>query len=205
MRTSIFRIQTKVSYKLTILIPTLYTRIDKLKSLLTELNYQIQSKPVQLLWIGDNKSMTIGEKRNLLKSMAKGEWMCYIDDDDEISINYIDTILNAIDENQDKTVICFRGEQTTDNAQDAPFRYDINFGMNFKKQIDGVRWKVMIPDHLCVWRRSQVAKDFPLKNISEDHDWAKAMTMTYTDKDQVLLEDTLYYYHYNRHTTECRR
>ena len=28
-----------------------------------ELNYQIQSKPVQLLWIGDNKSMTTGEKK----------------------------------------------------------------------------------------------------------------------------------------------
>ena len=64
-KTTHFRIKSNsmTNYKLTILIPTLYSRIHKLKKLIMELNYQIQSKPVQLLWIGDNKSMTTGEKK----------------------------------------------------------------------------------------------------------------------------------------------
>ena len=205
MRYSINRTEKEVSYRLTILTPTLHSRFETLKKLHDELYYQIQSKPVQVLWLGDNKSMSVGEKRNILKSIAKGEWVCYIDDDDFISDNYIDTILKAIDENSDKKVICFRGEQTTDGVLDAPFQYDVNFGRNFKKEIDGQKWKVMIPDHLCVWKRNAITKDFPLKNLSEDHIWAKEMALTYTDKDQVLLDHTLYEYHYNRHTTECRK
>lgn len=205
MRYSINRTDLKVDYKLTILTPTLNSRFETLKRLYDELYYQIQSKPVQVLWLGDNKSMSVGEKRNILKSIAKGEWTCYIDDDDFIADNYIETILKAIDENSDKKVICFRGKQTTDGVDDAPFRYDVNFGRNFKKEIDGEKWKVMIPDHLCVWKRDTITEDFPLKNLSEDHIWAKQMALTYTDKDQVLLNETLYEYHYNRHTTECRR
>ena len=194
-----------MSFKLTILIPTLNSRTEHLKRLTDELNYQIQGKPVQVLWFGDNKSMTTGEKRNILLRMAKGDFISFVDDDDRVSENYISTLLQAIDSNPDKTVICFRGEQTTDGKQDLDFRYDVNIGRNHKKEIDGKRWKVMLPDHLCCWNAKHITEKFPHKNISEDHDWARSMALTYTDADQVLLEDTLYYYDYDRNNTECRR
>jgi hypothetical protein len=200
------RANSMPNYKLTILIPTLYSRIDKIKKLIMELNYQIQSKPVQLLWIGDNKSMTTGEKRNLLLSSAKGEWFCFVDDDDRVSATYVDTILKAIKENRDKKVITFQGEQTTDGKRDLDFKYSVNYGRNFKKDIDGKRWKVMLPDHLCVWKKDNVfIPKFEDKSLGEDHSWAKAMAMTYTDEDEVNLKDYLYFYDYNRETTECRR
>ena len=194
-----------MSFKLTILIPTLNSRSLQLKSVVDELNYQIQGRPVQLLWLGDNKSMTTGEKRNLLLGMAKGDFISFVDDDDRVSPNYITTLLKAIDSNPDKTVVCFRGQQTTDGKQDLDFRYDVNIGRNHKKEIDGKRWKVMLPDHLCCWNRFRITERFPHKNVAEDHDWAKLMAFTYTDADQVLLEDTLYYYDYDRNTTEARR
>lgn len=190
-------------YKLTILIPTLFSRIDKLKTLLTELNYQIQNKPVQILWIGDNKSMTVGEKRNLLIDSAKGEYICFIDDDDSIFDHYIDTILSAI--GYDKDIICFQGTQTTNGLPDCPFKYDRNAGRNFKKTIDGKRWKVMIPDHLCIWKKSIISETFPLKNLGEDHDWAKAMAFNYKNDDVLYLTDTLYHYNYNKNESECRK
>ena len=206
-QSSNFRINSKEmnKYKLTILIPTLYSRMKKLDKLVMELNYQIQSRPVQLLWIGDNKSMTTGEKRNLLLNSAKGEWICYIDDDDRISANYVSTILEAIESNPDKTVITFKGEQTTDGKRDLDFKYSVSYGRNFKKDEDGKKWKVMLPDHLCVWRKEKISESFQHKNIGEDHSWAKAMALTYTDKDEVNLNDYLYFYDYNRETTECRR
>ncbi|MFY0655009.1 MAG: glycosyltransferase family 2 protein [Cyclobacteriaceae bacterium] len=194
------------NYKLTILIPTLYSRIDKLKKLIMELNYQIQSKPVQLLWIGDNKSMTTGEKRNLLLDNAKGEWICFIDDDDRISSNYINILLKSISDNPDKKVITFQGEQTTDGKRDLDFKYSVRYGRNLKiKDINGKRWKVMLPDHLCVWKKESITKRFEHKNLAEDHSWARAMETTYEAKDEVNLNDYLYFYDYNRETTECRR
>ena len=208
MRRSVyFRIDKnkQMAFKLTVLIPTLSSRTGNIKSLLDELNYQIQNKPVQVIWLGDNKSMTVGEKRNHLISMAKGDFVSFIDDDDRVSDNYISTILIAIEDNTDKTVICFLGEQTTDGNQDIPFRYNVSFGRNHKKNIDGKRWKVMLPDHLCVWNKSKITEKFPLKNLGEDHDWARLMAMTYTEEDQVLLNDFLYFYVYNKDTTECRR
>ena len=193
-----------MAYKLTILIPTVPSRLDKIKELIHELNYQIQTKPVQYLYLGDNKSMSVGEKRNLLKHMAKGEFICYIDDDDEISKDYIEVILKAINENPDKTVICFNGTQTTDGHQDLPFCYNVNNGRNFKTEINGKRYKVMIPDHLCVWNKSKILEDFPHKNLAEDHDWAQAMSFHYHESDQVILNDYLYHYKYDRKLTECR-
>ena len=202
-----FRIRKnlQMSFKLSILIPTLNSRSCQLKSMVDELNYQIQGKPVQLIWFGDNKSITTGEKRNNLLSMAKGDFISFVDDDDKIAPNYISTLLNAIEKNQLKTVICFRGEKTINGKQDLDFRYDVNIGRNQRMKIDGKDWKVMIPDHLCCWNKSRITVKFPHKNVSEDHDWAKEMAFTYTEENQLLLEDTLYYYNYDRNLTECRR
>ena len=194
-----------MTYKLTVMIPTLVNRVSSLKALVEELQFQSQGKPVQILWIGDNKSMTVGEKRNHLKYLAKGDFISFVDDDDTVSFNYISTILRAIDQNQDKTVICFKGTQNTNGLKDCPFKYDVNYGRNHKQDIDGVRWKVMIPDHLCVWNRSKITEDFPNKNLSEDHDWAKAMAFKYNDRDQVLLDDTLYHYEFSKDRSECRK
>lgn len=202
-----FRIQknTQMSFKLSILIPTLSSRSAKLEELLIELNYQIQGKPVQILSLGDNKSISVGEKRNNLLQLAKGNFISYLDDDDSISSNYIVCLLKAIDENPDKTVICFKGTQNTDGKKDLDFQYNVNFGRNFKKEIDGKRWKVMLPDHLCCWNRKYITEEFPNKSLGEDHEWSRKMAMTYTEDDQILLEDYLYHYEYNKNTSECRR
>ena len=194
-----------MAFKLTVLIPTLSSRTEHLKGLLNDLYYQIQSKPVEVIWLGDNKSLSIGEKRNALISMAKGSFISFIDDDDIISSNYIDVLLQAIDNNQSKTVICFRGTQTTDGKTDLPFRYNVDYGRNYKMTIDGKRWKVMLPDHLCCWNREKIIERFPNKSLGEDHEWARKMAFTYKAEDQVLLEDSLYHYNYDKIISECRR
>lgn len=194
-----------IVYKLTILIPTLSSRSNYLKPLLAELTYQIQNKPVQVIWLGDNKSISIGEKRNNLLSMAKGEFVSMIDDDDSISENYISVLLNAIDDNPEKTVICFRGTQNTDGHKDLDFRYDVRYGRNFKQVVGGQRFKCMIPDHLCCWNRSKITEKFPDKGLGEDKAWASDMAMSYTAEDQVILEDYLYHYEFSKETTETRR
>ena len=193
------------TFKLSILTPTLPSRLDYIKNLMININYQSQFGSVQWLYLGDNKSKTVGEKRNLLLDMADGEWVCFVDDDDKIHDHFVEDILNVIKTAPDKSVITFWGTQSTNGHKDAPFRYGRHFGRNFKKEIDGIRWKVMLPDHLCVWRKEIIKERFPLKNLAEDHDWARAMVNHYDDNDQFEIQKYLYHYEYNKDVSECRK
>lgn len=187
------------AYKLSILTPTLNSRSEKLHALWAELQYQMQSKPVQLLSLGDNKSMTVGEKRNHLMDMAKGDYFCFIDDDDSVSSDFIEEVLQAVETG--KPIITFNGTQNTNGKQDLPFTYDINIGRNMKR--DG--WKVMLPDHLCIWKNSEVTYKFPHKNISEDHEWAKKICADFKESDVHHIDKFLYHYEFNKDESECRR
>lgn len=96
--------------KLSILICSLSGRLDKLHGLVTGLEQQIQNlntqqsiptsqyaiPAIEVLWLGDNKSISVGEKRNKLLSLSKGEYVCFIDDDDTVSPDYVAEIMNAI-------------------------------------------------------------------------------------------------------------
>jgi glycosyltransferase involved in cell wall biosynthesis len=91
--------------KLSILIPTLYERIDKLCELKASLFGQIMSNKVsdivEVLELADNRQKTTGAKRNILLNMAKGDYIAFIDDDDAISNDYIKLVLKAIETNPD--------------------------------------------------------------------------------------------------------
>lgn len=205
IRTDYFRIKRKetINYVLSILICNVKSRSVKLRALVDELDHQIGSKPVQVLWIGDNKSITTGEKRNELIKMSKGKYFCFIDDDDYPSDKYVSSILSGIESG--KKVITFKGTQNTDGKEDCPFKYDHSAGRNYKKVIDGVRWKIMLPDHLCVWSKDLTIEPFHHKNLSEDHEWARDMEKQYKSDDIYEMDEFLYHYEYDKNESECRR
>lgn len=87
--------------KLTILINTLTTRFNFISSLIEEIEKQSNGLPVEILYLGDNRSMTIGYKRNQLKRMAIGDYSCWIDDDDWIVPTYIQHIMAGIEHTPD--------------------------------------------------------------------------------------------------------
>ena len=86
----------KTEYDLSVLVLTLRNRVQYLSELLEKLNKQSQFKSVQILWLGDNKSLITGDKRNALLSLANGRYVTFVDDDDMISNDYIESILEAI-------------------------------------------------------------------------------------------------------------
>ena len=47
----------------------------------------------------DNKKRSVGEKRQDLLNLAKGQYLVFIDDDDRISDDYISSIIQAMNEN----------------------------------------------------------------------------------------------------------
>lgn len=69
----------------------------KLKKLINELHRQISKnfaeEMVEIIIDTDNMEKSVGKKRNDLIEKAQGEFICFIDDDDFVSENYLSTIL----------------------------------------------------------------------------------------------------------------
>src|SRR6478736_2156247 len=90
--------------KLSILIPTVVGREEKLQRLMDVLDPQFDElvkeaintgeMPVEIIIDKDNKEVSIGAKRQRLLERAMGEYVVFIDDDDLVSETYIQDILN---------------------------------------------------------------------------------------------------------------
>ena len=83
---------------LTIAIPTIISREIVFNELYNELKKQCEpyGEQIEIIYICDNKEMTIGQKRQLLNELAKGKYVVQWDDDDWINPNGIDLIMGGI-------------------------------------------------------------------------------------------------------------
>jgi glycosyltransferase involved in cell wall biosynthesis len=81
--------------KLSILTPTVPERAEKLAILTEKLAKQIGDLPVEHLVFSDNRRRSIGQKRQALLSAALGEYVAFVDDDDDVSDDYVGSILAA--------------------------------------------------------------------------------------------------------------
>ena len=80
---------------LSILIPSLAKRTDFLNRLLCLLDHQL-TEAVEVLVNIDNGASKIGEKRNALLRAAGGDYVCFIDDDDRVTDDYVQQMLKGI-------------------------------------------------------------------------------------------------------------
>ncbi len=85
---------------LSILICSLNGREHYLEKLLNVLSHQICDS-VEIIIESDNGELPIGEKRNVLLNKSKGKYVCFIDDDDLVSDDYISLILDKSNSNPD--------------------------------------------------------------------------------------------------------
>lgn len=186
----------KVEYKLTILILSLPNRFDGLRILLGHLQRLCVNKPVQILYLGDNKSMSVGEKRNMALSMASGRYITFIDDDDSIDKDYVNDILEAIELNPE--VITFRVQKYRNQVLDKEQRFT-NATSRVYLSPDRTHYK-MPPNHLCVWRKDVIKESFPDKSLSEDHIWAEKQLKHYSKVHHI--DKILYYYYWDSSRSE---
>jgi len=87
--------------KLSILICSLESRkeqFDKLKECFLP---QVDGVPVDVEWSVDDGSKSIGQKRQELLEKARGDYVCFVDDDDEVPEYYVEEILKAIETQPD--------------------------------------------------------------------------------------------------------
>jgi glycosyltransferase involved in cell wall biosynthesis len=83
---------------------------------------------VEKLGLGYNSA---GEVRNKGINFVKTEWVAFLDDDDTISSNYVETFYNEIGEFNDVDTIIFRMSYHDNKDTIFPRLDDNNFHMNF--------------------------------------------------------------------------
>ena len=176
---------------LSILICTIDSRKNEFNKLLTKLKIQALDE-VEILSICDNKEMTIGAKRNKLLEMAEGDYVCFVDDDDSVSDDYINSILKAIKKEPD--CIGFQIECNMEGKIEkaiASNRYDV-----WCENKDGYRYCRTIY-HKTPTKRS-IALQIGYKDIryAEDHDYSLRLKQSGLLKEEVFIDKVLYYYNY---------
>ena len=194
---------------LSVLIPTTIKRREFLNSLLNQLRGQIGGIITQTnsmlittytsyqsgieILVDHTERDRIGTKRNRLLANARGKYVCFVDDDDRVSPDYISTILEGIATDPD--CLSLRGIMTVDGKNPEVFEHSIKYS-EWKTTNNEVKYERM-PNHLNVIRAS-IAKQikFPEINYGEDHKWSIALHESGLLKTEWYTDKVLYFYDY---------
>ena len=191
----------KVKPILSILICTLPSRVTQyLPTIITDLNKQCQRQECELIYLGDNKRMTVGEKRNWLLDMASGDYVSFVDDDDKVSPQYAEIALQAIQQYPETACFGIGGFKTQEQSPECLFNFDPSHGKSFKGlNADGKRSMNWLPNHICIWKYAYATRvKFPNKSLGEDHYWAEEQfRLGYTF---MQLKEQMYTYNAGSHT-----
>lgn len=133
-----------------------------------KLQSQIGNLPVEHLVFCDNRQRSIGAKRQGLVDIARGEYFAFVDDDDDVSDNYVSSLLAAIERNPD--VVTFR-QRAIYNGQESEVQFGVN---NQDGQFNAGGITLRAPWHVCAWKREVVAGClFGESNYGEDLIWCQ--------------------------------
>lgn len=164
---------------LSILIPTIPQRKEQFTKLYNEVMAQVHMMysihesmgEVQVLVNGGERfldgGLSIGKKRESLVLSAEGKYLCFLDDDDNIAPNYVESLMRLCLQGQD--ICTFRAMvkmQSFWALVDMRFIYTVNDQITPDYTVRRPPW------HMCPVR-STYAKLFPFQDLNnaEDFEW----------------------------------
>lgn len=186
---------------LSILIPTLPSRKPMFDDLVKKLISQYQSKGYDVEILFNVKLYqsygfveSIGAKRNYLLDIAKKDYLCFIDDDDDVSEDYLDKVFEGINKGVD--CCSLRGVITWDGLQPETFEHSIKYNAYATTKFNEIKYE-RYPNHLNVIKAS-IAKQFkfPEINHGEDTDWATQIFKSGLIKTEHYIDSVIYHYKY---------
>ena len=178
--------------KLSILIPTLFSRKEKFSNLMAILSSQANDE-VEVVINRDNGEKSIGEKRNELLKEATGDYVCFVDDDDEVVNNFVELILKALESNP--THCSLKGVYTVDGKEPELFEHSIKY-KEYKTNRDFLYIKYeRYPNHLNTIKKEIAVKySFLPINHSEDTEWAHQIMKGGELTTEAKIDEVLYHY-----------
>jgi len=205
-------------------IPERFHSVQPLLYSLLEAQSVARMPDVELLYVLDNRRRPVGAKRNDLLDMARGEYVSFIDDDDEVAPDYVrrvhDAIILARRQAPPVDVICFpqrailhphnvthectyslahfRIRPPDQRRQLAPMP-----GPDGKPLPNCLAWSGP-PAHTMVWRRELVKEvRFPDQTFGEDVSWVD-QACARAASEICLDGQPLYFYKFDQERTATR-
>jgi hypothetical protein len=169
--------------------------------LIAELNKQINASgaqdKIEILTETDRGEATVGTKRNKVLDKAKGEYVCFIDDDDMVTDIYVSSILKCLENKPD--VVELVGFLPHHNL---PFIHNLNCGGHFKK--DGIQFRT--PNHLNTVK-TEIARKVRYPEIShgEDQDYSHRLWASGLMKTEGLIGQRMYIYQFDPKKSETTK
>lgn len=161
--------------------------------LVDDISRQAGNLAVEVLTDVDMGESTSGIKRQRLLERASGDYVCYVDDDDEVSHDYVRSVVSATELKPD--VVTF--DMRVDIDRRRRESWSLRLGPD-------MRWRgVMSANHLCAWRRDIATRVawHPLLGYGDDQMWYKPLMMSGLVKREIHVPRTLYSYVYSSSST----
>ena len=153
---------------LSILTPSIPSRVKQVTALQEKIESQDGAPMVEHLAFCDNMQRSIGAKRQALVDIARGQWIAFVDDDDDVSDDYVSSLLEAAKTGAD--VITFRQRAIYNGLES-----EVHFGaLNQDGPFTPGGITLRAPWHVCAWKRSVVQGClFNESNYGEDLVWCQ--------------------------------
>lgn len=178
--------------KLSILIATIGYRNDKFLTLVKKLTRQAQEFPIEIIAYWNNGELPIGKIREALLLEAKGEYVCFVDDDDDVPDWYCEEIINAMGEDY----IGFRVEIFEKGRQLKPVFHSLKYQTWYEDQQAFYR----AITHLNPIRRELAIQGiFSTDGAGEDASWARSLEGL--PKTENYIDKVMYYYYHDADET----
>ena len=140
----------------------------------------------------DRLDISIGQKRNHLIELAKGKFVVFVDDDDEVHPEYLKLITDTIKDNPKIDCIGIYGEMIFDKIHHRKWFISITNGEWFERDLVFYR----TPNHISPIKREIAAKcSFPDVSTGEDRVFSDVVFPLL--KKEAIIETPLYVYHYS--------
>lgn len=184
---------------LSILVPSIPSRLECYTlNLLERIEGQVGQLPVEVLCLIDNKKRSIGLKREALVQSARGKFVAFVDDDDEISNDYVDRLVTAINEAPDADCIVF---DTTCTLNDMP-TVIVKHGIEYENTEVNANGATRKPWCCNAYSRA-IAQSCHFPDASYGEDWYWVRQAYPQVKKQHRINATLYHYVFKQSVTEA--
>jgi glycosyltransferase involved in cell wall biosynthesis len=185
------------SILLNICVCTIDKRIEMYNTLSAKILNQIAEVSqkygfrVANLYTHFNETMSIGAKRNELLNGCNAKFVVFIDDDDDISDDYVQQIVAVIYENPSIDCIGIKGKISFDGSNEKKWEISKDFGSWYEDQGSYFR----TPNHISPVRLD-IAKRVGFPNISNGEDFAYSMGILPYLHSEIKIDKELYYYQF---------
>lgn len=184
---------------LSVLMPCLSSR--DWRPLARHLEEQAAGRRVEVLCLEDTGECTSGYKREALLARATGDYVCFVDDDDWVRGDYVETMLEGISHYPDVVTIEVDVLMFRDSI-----RRDEHWSLRLSATDDRARG-IMSANHLCAWRRDIAGRVawHPQLGYADDQLWYKPLVMASRSLTERHVDKPVYRRRYDPATTVNQR